>query len=379
MCPLRPSQSANQPNQPTVHNAPDSSFYVLTPLGSSINYVLSNSNCSPLIDVSVTINVTQDMVYASGTGSPGFDFQLNAYSPITQKAVGWQQYVISFDGTKFTGWVNNWTPTPNSVAFINTINNAEFAWFQSPKIPAGFLISITLTNDAAGNVIGVTYIVVDNLGNQLGNKPISLTTLPLLVKPYKLVTQAYLAPVVAFELDIVGVDSQAHAVLSSGAGTITCSASSALTASNQVPACAASSSIITGESANTVYGVLFPPSPSNTFSQSFNVSNDDAAPPPSQPQLTVNVTPNETGYDVSWTGEGFPAGHSVEWYLVGLTGRTAPLSIGESPAGANGNIGGDYTYICTSSDVPPSPNVTLQAQIGTTVFASSTSFAFSCS
>jgi hypothetical protein len=119
---------------------------------------------------------------------------------------------------------------------------------------------------------------------------------------------------------------------------------------------------------------LSPASPSTIFIQSFSVTEYD----PPTPQLTANVTPNEAGYDVSWVGTGFSFAETVGLFLAGLTGRTAPLSIGESTVDASGNISGDYTYICTSSEVPPSPSVTLQAQVGGTIFALSSSFAFTC-
>jgi hypothetical protein len=55
-------------------------------------------------------------------------------------------------------------------------------------------------------------------------------------------------------------------VLSSGAGTITYTASNALTALPAVPSWAIG--LPTGETANSLYGVL-PANPSKTFTQSF--------------------------------------------------------------------------------------------------------------
>ena len=50
-------------------------------LGGNSNYILA-SDCNSLINVSVTINVTEDIVWQSASGqTDGFGFQLNAYSP----------------------------------------------------------------------------------------------------------------------------------------------------------------------------------------------------------------------------------------------------------------------------------------------------------
>jgi hypothetical protein len=53
------------------------------------NYVL-HSECNAVTDLSVTIEITQNIV-AEG----GFSFQLNGNSPVGA-LVNWQQYVIAF-------------------------------------------------------------------------------------------------------------------------------------------------------------------------------------------------------------------------------------------------------------------------------------------
>lgn len=70
-------------------------------------------------------------------------------------------------------------------------------------------------------------------------------------------TDADLAPLVAFELNIVGPQNAEISVLSSGAGTITYTTNSpsGLTALSQEPSCT-ESGLITEEEANTCYGVL---------------------------------------------------------------------------------------------------------------------------
>jgi hypothetical protein len=81
-----------------------------------------------------------------------------------------------------------------------------------------------------------------------------------------------LAPIVAFELDLVGPVNGESAQLSSGAGTIVYAASSALTALTTVPSCVEAPYTITAETANSFYGAL-PSTSSNTLTQSFSVSS----------------------------------------------------------------------------------------------------------
>jgi hypothetical protein len=80
-----------------------------------------------------------------------------------------------------------------------------------------------------------------------------------------------LAPIIAFELDLVGPANGESAQLSSGAGTFVYEASSTLTALTMEPKCA-ESGYTTAETANSFYSALSP-GPSNTLTQSFTVSS----------------------------------------------------------------------------------------------------------
>ena len=85
------------------------------------------------------------------------------------------------------------------------------------------------------------------------------------------VTSADLAPIIAFELNLVGPVNSESAVLSSGEGSIIYEATTPMTALNAEPSCA-ESGYITAETANSVYGVLNS-GPSTEFSQSFNITS----------------------------------------------------------------------------------------------------------
>jgi Putative transposase len=94
-------------------------------------------------------------------------------------------------------------------------------------------------------------------------------------------TSGDLAPIVAFQLNLVGPTNAEQSYLWSGAGTITYNASTILTASNSLPG-DTDSDWRTLEDANSVYGVL-PAAPANTLVQSFNT----VVPPAYTPGLLV--------------------------------------------------------------------------------------------
>src|SRR5208337_564460 len=117
----------------------------------------------------------------------------------------WQQYVVALFASELIGAVDNWPLSGPNI--INDFFN--LASLPSAKIPAGFQIRITLQNDASGNVTGAAYVVIDNQGHTLANVTKTLTSISG-------VTSADLAPIIAFELNLVGPVNSESAVLSSG-------------------------------------------------------------------------------------------------------------------------------------------------------------------
>jgi hypothetical protein len=241
-------------------------------LGSFSNYILY-SNCNTLTNLFVTIDVTQDIV-----SSNGFSFQLNTYSPAGANCI-WQQYGIMLDMTRtppeLRGFVETWpwASYATSANIPGDLINDFFDLLPMPsgKLPAGWQLTISLEEDANGNIIGAMFVVVDNFGVTQANQMVVLQTLDIDgVSPPEPVTPAVLAPIVAFELNLVGMDNSATAQLTSGAGTITYTASSALTPLSQLPTCTAYGGG-TAETSNSFHGML-PPSPSNTITQPFGVN-----------------------------------------------------------------------------------------------------------
>jgi hypothetical protein len=140
-----------------------------------------------------------------------------------------------------------------------------------------------------GSVIGATYTVTDNHGT-VSAKTIGLYSLTAAYTTETgsvvtgAVTAVDVAPIVAFELNLVGPWNSETVVLSSGAGTITYTASAPLTVLSKLPPCVdnqlGGTPDQTGENANTVYGQL-PAGPDNTITQSFSVTSQ--APTTSKP------------------------------------------------------------------------------------------------
>jgi len=229
--------------------------------GSNGNQILF-SNCNPLLGVTVTINVTEAIVCEAASGpTNGFGFQLNAYSPKNEKSA-WQQYVISVFGSTIIGAVDNWPLTGDNI--INDFFN--MGSLPSAGVPAGYVLKITLHNDAKGNVTGATYAVFDEHGHTVSDVSKTLTDISG-------VSSSDIAPIIAFELNLVGPVNSESAVLSSGAGTITYQAATPLTALASEPPCA-ESGYITAETANSLYSTM-PAGSGTQLSQTFSTTSEE--------------------------------------------------------------------------------------------------------
>jgi hypothetical protein len=216
-------------------------------LGGRSNYILY-SNCNPLIGVTVTINLTQDLVCTNG-----FSFQLNALSPVNETTSA-QQYALVFSGNEISAVVNNWSGRnriiPDSIMLVS---------LSGSRIPAGYQLIISLQNDARGNITGATYVVTDDRRNTLKRYPLDLETFGA--------KATELAPINAFQLNLVGPGNSESVVLASGSGSIVYQASNALTVVNSWPCGVVGGTL---ENANSAYGMLSP-GPSSRFSQPFGI------------------------------------------------------------------------------------------------------------
>jgi hypothetical protein len=235
-----------------------------------------------LTGVQVTIAITQSLVGGPVTSCPagaesGFAFQLNALSPTSTASFEWQQYIFGIDGagTTIGGAVNNWTAAalaPNSsTPFWQTPEIPVAPLTTGLTIPAGYTLTFTL-GYSGSSVNQVTYTVNDGNGNQYSPPPQVFTSdgIPAPATPGEL------APISAFQLDIVGPGNLCHTNFLSGAGTITYSTTQTnLTTGNANPPTQCMGGVVraaTGESSNAVYespeSIYY-----NTVTQSFSIPN----------------------------------------------------------------------------------------------------------
>jgi hypothetical protein len=160
-------------------------------------------------------------------GGPGrehrFGFQLNAYSPRYMTSA-WQQYALIVSGTNIQGQINNWPVTgPWLINQLDALQSLP----NSNTMPAGCWLTFNLETDADNNVTTVVF--------GIEGTPIPGNAILQTLTSISGVTQADLAPIVAFELDLVGPNSSQHTQLSSGAGKIIYSASAPLKTLSVLP------------------------------------------------------------------------------------------------------------------------------------------------
>lgn len=212
------------------------------------------TSCHHLRDVSVRIIVDTDIA-----GTNGFGFQLNAYSA-SGAYDGAQQYcVLLIPNASPPGMmciVDNWHNKQQQV--INILE--RLGNLPSDTLPTGYEIIITLSNDAQDNVDAATFVLIDNHGNTVGTRTISLANQPA----------QNLAPIVAFQVNFVGDINGATTTLSEGAGTMTYTASNVMSVLDTEPSCV-DWTYKTVEAANSAYSLL-PREPSHAFTQSFGLS-----------------------------------------------------------------------------------------------------------
>jgi len=256
-------------------------------LASNSNYVMSAGG-SDLTGVTITADITNDMVVKSngppvpGTSSvSGFTLQLNCYSP-GKDVDAWQQYVIGFDGSNLYGQINNWRASSTTKPLINQPYGLTSV--SGNKVPIFYKLRIGLLNDSKNNVSGVTFEVRDDNGQIVGSHTQTLTDISG-------VSSADIAPMVAYQVLLVGPGNGESATFSSGAGTIIHQCLQAIAPEAGKPS---DSEVKWGtlESANSTYARLSS-TPGIYFAQGFGVDTSPsakmrvAAPAKDRPPLPV--------------------------------------------------------------------------------------------
>ena len=131
-------------------------------LGSNSNYILT-SLCNNITGLTVTVNVTQNIVHqdSSGIWYSGFGFQLNCNSaPGFFNA--WQQFIFIVLGTPIGDPQINLALADYTVT-SDSIYVDYFGVLVIPNLvlPAGYQLQMQLKNDVNDNIVGITWIVTD--------------------------------------------------------------------------------------------------------------------------------------------------------------------------------------------------------------------------
>lgn len=239
----------------------------------------------PIKDLVVEIKITETIKVSPASGlSPKtplalpIAFQINGFSPTSDdKIVGWQQYGVKmWPGTNtLVATAESW-PTgletnrnlPNLFQISSQQYNGSFVILPDDlTIPQGWTIRFQFQQQNDGTITGFACAVTDETGKPVGPAlGINLlNNVPLAAGGT--VAQGDLAPIVAYQVVLVGFGSLAQAVLVSGAGKITCTSGTSMTPGVNYPG-DASGNFGTGENTNSSYS-LVPAQSSTSIAQTF--------------------------------------------------------------------------------------------------------------
>jgi Hemopexin len=190
----------------------------------------------------------------NNTDQGGWAIQMNCYSPSKAGVKTlWQQYIIeSPPGTgDLAGHINNFT-APNNNSSSIPINGwlSLLNGLPPDTLKEGTFLSISPQTDAADNVIGCVFTITyesDRTGQSFVPGLIAPKTASIYMNMLSHadwpnhgnlganITPDYFAPIVAFELNIVGHLDGSPTTFTSGAGTISYTAAQRLTVSDGEP------------------------------------------------------------------------------------------------------------------------------------------------
>lgn len=257
---------------------PDKSTLAPPPkdFSSNHNYFIYGGG-EPIVGLVVTIEVTEDVVAPTG-----MSMQLNANSPKDAGSV-YQQYVTGF-GTKtptlaigasmenFPSKEFRWrlhetiglpcgAPSPTEETCKGDIISehfSKFATFPAPNntVPAGYKIRYELLsdpNDPSGAITGAIYSVTDHHGHTKSTGPKRIETFNF-SRTNRPAGPRALAPILAVQMNLVGISGGRFMFVKSGAGTITYEAKTLLTPEGRPPPTI--HNITTAETASIAYAEL---------------------------------------------------------------------------------------------------------------------------
>ena len=253
------------PASPTVVPEPSSGYY------GSINYILANgSSCATLTGVRATIYVTEDLVWESTTkgtktAAPSFGIQLNAETN-ADKPLNWLQFTTHMgDDEGLWPWMNIWSPA--GIVWNQRVEHSVAKMPKAAFIPNGYILEVSLHNDATDSVTAAKWSVFDREGKSVGSISYSLST-----SSGGGVAPGDLCPIASFQVTFGGPDDGSHATFSSGAGLIVFHADQAMAVSTGYPNCIGYKGG-TAETSNVAYGPMSAV-PAKLLAQTFKVMPD---------------------------------------------------------------------------------------------------------
>jgi hypothetical protein len=223
-------------------------------LGSKTNYIFQKFLGKPVKGLRVIIDVTADMII--GADSPanlaGCSFQLNTFSPEFYQVIA-QQFIIGLWGKKLEAAIQNWNAADLQGSPLVNLS-CDLADVPGQQLNKGLRFTISLQNDPSGRITGALFGVFSG-GQQLAMNGLAIDP-------------QYIAPIVGFQLNIVGPANREQATFTSGTGTITYSSVDGQMYANSAAPQWAEEAVATGETSNIVYDPL-DSQPDSTFLQLF--------------------------------------------------------------------------------------------------------------
>lgn len=226
----------------------------------SNNNAVLIDGCNNLRDLSVLLEVTEDIATTDGSG---WSFQLNCYPPpgryCQTSLLTWLQYIVYVQGGSLSyeiqywangssTWPSGYTPQPNTSPWLPCWGNdyflsGPFADIDGDTLPRQSQLQIALGTNDAGGVTKVTFSYTDPDGNEHSTE----------------FDPPAVQPVVACELNFVGPGNFANASftegLTSSRGIIYYSVSSGQLSvqSGGAGAACGEAGVVTGETSNMTY------------------------------------------------------------------------------------------------------------------------------
>ena len=233
-------------------------------LGGAVQYLLasprgngwpdSNSALPPISQLLLYIQITEELTFDP---SKPLSFQLNCCAPSNGNwKIGWQQYVLMMqpNSTEMFLHIQNFGRNGARAVYAgNSSNQINFP--TAGSIPAGWRFQLAL-QISGGVVTGASAVISDSTGSNVGVLTLNSIGLPLALQSGN-VDETWLAPIVIFQLVVVGYAEGTHTTFTSGRGTILVECSTPLVAGNTWAGsnCAAAGGG-TAESSNCVYSTM---------------------------------------------------------------------------------------------------------------------------